>query len=372
MFNFFSLIWRAIMMSRQRLSLFYICSGLISYSFYAQADYASKIINPSDGYYLRLTNSSTVAQTPIYGSDGREYYQVGNPISVVNDNSIVSVRGRVNCIGREWGDTTNTQLGTNAYHRLFVYAPETGANINGKKLYDINTNVYMTIESSFIDIWRLLSDSQACSNAKPGDTVNASSFYTPRQITITFYVRNRIIDGQIIIPAMDLASYVRAFTGENSAPLDTTWSIGESTVPIRISASQLNIAELCTTTTSTGLPSTLNLRHGALNTINYDSTVTENVTYNCKFAESTSVRLRLDYTTDDDPKQRLPMTNSLDSKNKIYSELELVDDVTGQSGKDVKVQIQNVRTIKIRSHLHGSNAVAGEYKGSAWLIATFD
>lgn len=371
MFNFLSLIRRTIIVSRRGLLLTSVCSGLTLYSFNALADYAPKIVNPSDGYYLKLTNSSTVAQTPVYGSDGREYYQVGNPISVVNDNSIVSVRGRANCLGTTWGGS-NTQLGTNAYHRLFVYASEALVNINGKKLYDINTNVYMTIESSFIDTWKLLSDSQACSNAKSGDYVNASSFYTPRQITITFYIRNRIIDGQIIIPAMDLAGYVRAFTEGGSAPSELSWAISNSTVPIRISASQLNIAELCTTTTTTGIPSTVNLHHGALNTVNYNSTVSENVTYNCKFAQSTSVRLRLDYTTDDDPKKRLPMTNSLDKNQKIYSELKLVDDATGQSGKDLKVQIQNMRTIKISSHLQGSDATAGEYMGSAWLIATFD
>lgn len=368
MFNFFGLIRWTIIVSRQALLL---ACGLTLYSFYAQADYAPKIINPSDGYYLKLTNNSSVAQNPIYGSDGREYYQVGNPISVINDNSIVSVRGRANCLGTQWG-SSNTNLGTNAYHRLFVYLPPTGASVEGKKLYDVNANVYMTVESSFIDTWRLLADSQACSNAKSGDSVSASSFYTPRQITITFYIRNKIIDGQIIIQPMDLAGYVRAFVDGASAPANASWSISDSTVPIRISASQLNIAELCTTTTSSGLPSTVNLRHGTLNTVNYDSTVSENVTYKCKFAEATSVRLRLDYATDSDPQKRLPMTNSLDSSQKIYSELELVDDVTGQSGKDFKVKIQDVRTIKINSRLHGSNATAGEYKGSAWLIATFD
>lgn len=58
--------------------------------------------------------------------------------------------------------------------------------------------------------------------------------------------------------------------------------------------------------------------------------------------------------------------------NKIYSELKLADDSTGQSGKELKVTIDDIKTISVSSHIQGENTVAGSYHGSAWLISTFD
>lgn len=155
-------------------------------------------------------------------------------------------------------------------------------------------------------------------------------------------------------------------------PIYTSWPLEETTVPMRLLSSTLNVGSSCNTTTTTGQAGTVNLRHGHLNTLNYDSVVTEQVTYNCKFAIPTNVRLRLDYATDNDPQKRLPMTSSQNSNHKIYSNLTMTDETTGQTGKDFKIEIKDLRTIKITSHIQGTNAAAGDYKGSAWLIATFD
>lgn len=122
--------------------------------------------------------------------------------------------------------------------------------------------------------------------------------------------------------------------------------------------------------TSTGQAGTVNLRHGQLNSLNYDSTVMEKITYSCKFVSSTRVHLRLDYATDDDPQKRLPLTNDLNQK--IYSQLVLIDELTGQLGTDFRLDIHGSREINIRSRIQGENADAGDYHGSAWLIATFD
>ncbi|MEX5485777.1 hypothetical protein IC611_07730 [Proteus mirabilis] len=70
------------------------------------------------------------------------------------------------------------------------------------------------------------------------------------------------------------------------------------------------------------------------------------------------MRLRLDYITDNDPQKRLPMVNTQNSNNKIYSELTMTDEITGQKGKDFKIDINDLRTIKITSHLQGTNAIA--------------
>ncbi|EOG5602602.1 hypothetical protein L3033_003985 [Providencia stuartii] len=198
--------------------------------------------------------------------------------------------------------------------------------------------------------------------------MNANGFTVQFPITLRFYINDRVIDGQLSIAAMGLGGYVRAFTASRTTPQHTSWTLSDSSVPMRLAASQLNIGSSCITMTSTGQAGTVNLRHGHLNTLNYDSVVTEKVTYTCKFSASTRVKLRLDYATDSDPKKRLPMISSQNGDNKIYSDLTMTDEKTGETDKYLKIEIKDLRTI----HIQGNNAVAGEYKGSAWLIATFD
>ncbi|MGG4692649.1 adhesin [Proteus mirabilis] len=334
----------------------------------AFANYAPKIVDPSAGYKVNLNNNTSISTSPYIGSDGLNYYQIGQTIKLQE----MMVSGNVLCVGTTWGDVSSHQLGQTAYHKMFIYPSPANITINNSDAYIINNNVLMTVYNDMSE-WTLLDESIGCSNPR-SDTysVPVSGFVTPRRLTLTFYIRDNIIDGKIIIPAMDLAGYVRAFVKPLKTPDFTSWPIGTSSAPVRILPSSINLNASCSTMSSTGQAETINLRHGNLNTLNYDSVVTENVTYSCKFSIPTKVRLHLDYATDSDPQKRLPMTNSQNSNYKIYSELTMTDEITGQTGKDFKIDIKDLRTIKITSHIQGSNAVAGDYKGSAWLIATFD
>ncbi|MGO2304169.1 MAG: adhesin [Providencia sp.] len=340
----------------------------ILYSIKTNADYAAKIQNPTAGYLIKLDSNSVIEPTSHRGTDGKNYYRVGQPIVVEGGGSSVSVTGLVDCVGRRWGDSNTQILSDNAFHRLFMYVPTLGTNIEGKVAYRINSNLMMTVETRIMN-W-LNINAGMCSYSYPGMTRPASNFTNQFPITITFYINERIIDGQLVIAEIDLGGYVRAFTAQKTVPPYDSWPLNESTVPMRLAASQLNVGALCSTMTSTGQAGTVNLRHGQLNSLNYDSTVMEKITYSCKFVSSTRVHLRLDYATDDDPQKRLPLTNDLNQK--IYSQLVLIDELTGQSGTDFRLDIHGSREINIRSRIQGENADAGDYHGSAWLIATFD
>lgn len=349
-----------------------IASGGLLLPSIALANYAPMIQNPNDGYLITLASNSAIVSTPVTGSDGKNYYRVGEPIVISSIDSAVKATGAAKCIGRTWGGTSTRIIGSDsAYHRLFMYVPE-AATIEGKPGYRINSNVVMTVESRMLN-WINITGAGVCANASSTAMIaSASNFGVQFPITVTFYINERIIDGQVMIAAMPLGGYVRAFMNPKVPPIYTSWPLEETTVPMRLLSSTLNVGSSCNITTTTGQAGTVNLRHGHLNTLNYDSVVTEQVTYNCKFAIPTNVRLRLDYATDNDPQKRLPMTSSQNSNHKIYSNLTMTDETTGQTGKDFKIEIKDLRTIKITSHIQGTNAAAGDYKGSAWLIATFD
>ncbi|MBC5791448.1 hypothetical protein [Providencia sp. JUb39] len=79
---------------------------------------------------------------------------------------------------------------------------------------------------------------------------------------------------------------------------------------------------------------------------------------------------KLDYVKDDDPQKQLPLINKI-TKEKIYSTLMMTDYSIEPSGLDMNVDIEKLKTISISSHLQGTNASAGDYRGSAWLIKIF-
>ncbi|HHR6318792.1 TPA: adhesin [Providencia alcalifaciens] len=342
-----------------------LVGGLIL-SMMAKADYAAQIIDPNGGYTIRVNNNSTLADHPDVGSDGQNYYQVGEPFVI--DSNRAEPKGLVKCIGRRWGSTSTQILPSNAFHRLFMYVPETGFSLGGLKAYRLNANLVMTVEADMME-WTNRS-SGVCSMASEETVFDVPRFDNHFPITMTFYIKEQIIDGQLVISEMPLAGYVRAFTNPKVAPPYDSWSLNESSVPLRLAASQINIGAKCSTSTSSGEKSVLNLRHGQLNSLQYDNRASGQVTYHCLFQSSTKVRLRLDYTQDDDPQKRLPMTNG--DNDMIYSELVITDLETGQSGKEIKAEIHSMKEFEISSHLQGENAQAGDYQGSAWLIATLD
>lgn len=336
----------------------------------ATADYAAQIVDPNTGYVIKLERNSEIVATPLVGSNGKNYYRIGNTMLIDSASKDVSVSGYVKCLGRQWGESSVGIPSENAFHRLFMYAPMAGVYIEGRPAYQINSNLVMTVETNLMS-WVNI-DAAVCSNGFDGDIFPSGQFYSQFPIKLTFYINERIIDGQLVINAMDLGGYVRAYTAKKTVPPYDSWPINETTVPLRLAASQIHIGSLCTTMTSTGQAETVSLRHGKLSSVNYDSTVVEKVTYSCKFKSSTNIRLRLDYTKDDDPQKRLPLKSQLNHHDVIYSELTMTDEATGQTGQSLNLEIHQLDTISITSRIQGQNAAAGDYRGSAWLIATYD
>lgn len=336
----------------------------------AVADYAAQIQDPSSGYTIKLDRDSQLIDPPITATNGKKYYRIGSVIQVDIGSAGVDVSGSVKCHGREWGETSKPIPAQNAFHRLFMYLPMAGTNIEGKPAYQIHSNLLMTIETKLTD-W-IKGDAGICSNGYGGEVFPSSSFTTHFPMGLTFYVNEKIIDNQLVIAPIDLGGYVRAFTAAGTPPPYDSWSINETTAPLRLEASQIHLNSKCSTMTSTGQAETVSLSHGGLNSIKYDSLVTEKVNYICQFTSGTKVRLRLDYTKDSDPQKRLPLTNDTDGNDVIYSELTLTDEASGQTGQALQVEFNELNTVSISSHIKGENAAAGNYYGSAWLIATYE
>ncbi|HEF8774442.1 adhesin [Providencia manganoxydans] len=336
----------------------------------AIADYAGQIQDPSTGYTIRLERDSQLVETPVIGSNGDKYYRIGNIINVGHTGPEVEVSGVVKCHGRVWGNTSKPIPAQNAFHRLFIYPPKSGITIEGKAAYQIHSNLLMTIDTKFTD-W-VKGDAGLCSNGFGQEIFSTSAFTTYFPLGITFYINEKIIDSQLVIGAMDLAGYVRAFTAKGEAPPYDDWPINETTTPLRLASSQIHIRSRCSTMASTGQTETVSLSHGGLNSINYDSLVTEKVIYTCRFTSGTKVRLRLDYAKDSDPQKRLPLVSDENDSDVIYSQLTLTDEASGQTGQSLQVEFNEQNIISIASHIKGENAVAGNYHGSAWLIATYE
>lgn len=62
------------------------------------------IQNPNDGYLITLASNSAIVSTPVTGSDGKNYYRVGEPIVISSIDSAVKATGAAKCIGRTWGE----------------------------------------------------------------------------------------------------------------------------------------------------------------------------------------------------------------------------------------------------------------------------
>ncbi len=363
------------------------CSSAWLLSFFAAsalANYTGVVQNSTAGYYVQFDDTTTLSGETV-ASDGETYYQIGPEIRLTNTpgNPYLSlVDGTTLCAGKTWGRGTNgTFVNSNrGFNRVFVYLPPAGISINGNKTYRINNNtvVVLRVSGNMDEQWSWAGLGN-CSPANRRDeswgtySTGVSGMSNQFPMFLTFYLKERAIDGTVILPSINLAGYSRAFSlqGESSPPPYAFLPINETSAPIRLRQSTLNIPANCTTVTSNGQAGTLNLRHGSLNSLNYDSEIKETVTYNCKFTSQTKVKLKLDYATDSDPQKRLPLKNSVND-SVIYSNLTMTDESSGATGKELKVNIQESLKVTIRSHLQGKLADAGEYQGSAWLIATYD
>ncbi|MCL8557993.1 hypothetical protein AB7W81_02445 [Proteus mirabilis] len=117
----------------------------------AIADYAPRIQDINTGYMIKLASNSPIALNPVKGTDGKNYYKVGNTIVINKTPSSVSVSGIVQCIGLTWGHASTNISWYNAYHRLFTYVPMAGTNIEGHMAYRINSNLVMTIDTQMLN-----------------------------------------------------------------------------------------------------------------------------------------------------------------------------------------------------------------------------
>lgn len=349
----------------------------------AKADYESYTTNPAEGYVIRLNASTTLSDKPFITAEGKQYYQIGQPVILSLGGGNVTVTGQVKCLGHVYPRGSNGGIYGPASGAFYTFGM-TGALqrelLSGDIIgYHVSKNLVVGIDYSISTYWKSATiNTCAGSGSNIPSVVNASDFNQIFPLRLTFYLVNKPVDNQIYIPQTDLGGLRMYYSslGSGYGPIapspSTPVPMSEMAVPLRLAASIINIPSSCKTSTSSGTGGALEIRHGKLNSMNYDSTINEKVTYTCNFSALTNIRLRLDYTGDTDPKNRLPLVNTADKSQKIYSELTMTNNTNGQTGKEIRMDVRDSQSVTISSHLKGTNATPGHYQGVAWLIATYD
>lgn len=319
--------------------------------------------SPAGGTYnLNLNSAAVVSSATATGSDGNKYY----PITPPNQSGIVvneinsNPTGMVECLANYLQGSYKYFLGKQfAYHRIFSYMPEAGVSINGLRAYKINANTFFTIYSStnMADQWVKISSS-GCSIWETGP-LPASFFTVQFPFEIRIYVKHIPIDGNIIIPDTLLAGYSRIF--QNEGVPDYNVPADKATILLKLTSAIVKFPSSCKVNIDN-----LNIEHDFLDSTSFNSIVSRFVTYECLRSEP--VRLMLDYVTDNDPEKRVPLKSG---NNTIYSELMLYDEQSNKKGKVIETTIDGIKNIRVESHLSGSSAEPGDYRGNAWLIASF-
>nr|WP_282551766.1 adhesin [Providencia sp. JUb39] len=278
-------------------------------------------------------------------------------------------KGDVKCVGRTYeGNGWYDFYPVDSWQRFFIVAPPANVHLQGVgPLYRIADGIFANIDIGRSDSWSVAYESTCANLTNQNSTQSIHDFDNWPDVRIQLFIDRKIIDGIVDIPQTDLLGYVLAFDRSGPPPADFI-PITQASMPFRFRQTRLYMDSYCETTVNSGTPGTLELRHGSLNSMEYDSQVSGQITYNCHFSRKTLVNLKLQYATDDAQK-RLPLLNS-STQDKIYSELTMEDESTGMSGTNFDVNIETLKTITVRSHLKGKNATAGNYHGSAILIAT--
>ncbi|MEB7534944.1 adhesin [Klebsiella aerogenes] len=320
--------------------------------------------SPAGGTYnLNLNSAAVVSSTTATGSDGNIYYPITPPNQsgiVVNETNS-NPTGMVECQANYLQGDYKYWLGSgHAYHRIFSYMPEAGLSINGLPAYKINANTFFTIYSrqNLVNQWVKIS-SQGCSIWQTGP-LPASFFTVQFPFEIRIYVKNVPIDGNIIIPDVLLAGYSRIFQNQGVVP-DYNVPADKATILLKLNSSVVKFPSSCKVNINN-----LNIEHDFLDSTSFNSIVSRYVTYECLRSEP--VRLMLDYVTDSDPEKRVPLKSG---NNTIYTELMLYDEQSNKKGKVIETTIDGIKNIRVESHLSGSSAEPGDYRGNAWLIASF-
>ncbi|HFT7131103.1 TPA: adhesin [Klebsiella aerogenes] len=319
--------------------------------------------SPAGGSFnLNLNSASVASSAAVTGSDGNKYYPITPPnqSGIVVNESNSDPTGMVECqVNYLQGDYKKWLDSDFSYHRLFSYMPVAGISINGLPAYKINSNIYFTIYASnnIANQWVQLYSS-GCSASQKGP-LPASFFTIQFPFEFRIYVKKIPIDGNIIIPDALLAGYSRIF--QNQGVPDYNVPADKATILLKINSSIVKFPSSCKVNIDN-----LNIEHDFLDSTSFNSTVSRFVTYECLRSEP--VRLTLDYVTDNDPEKRVPLKSG---SNTIYSELMLYDEQNNKKGKVIETTLDGIKNIRVESHLSGSSAEPGDYRGNAWLIASF-
>lgn len=326
---------------------------------------ATRYAGSGGGYKMNLvSNNSVVASTPTIGTDSNEYFLIAPPnkTGIVIDDTSSQPFGQVKCtVNYLEGNYSAGLPWSYAYHRVFAYMPEAGFSLKGLTAYKINSNTFFTLysDNGITSGWRNISG-RGCSNEEMGP-LDTSFFTVHFPFEVRVYVKDIPVDGKIVIPNAMIAGYTRLFQDYGTPTLYVP--ADKSSVKLDLTTSVVNYPSNCRSNIDN-----LNIDHKTLDAYEFNSKETRTVTYTCERVQPVKIKLKLDYVTDDDPEKRVPLKSG---NNTIYSEVTIYDEQTNQSGKTIETTIDKIKNIRIESQLSGSDAEPGDYKGNAWLIATF-
>ena len=325
---------------------------------------ATRYAGADGGYKMNLVSSnSVVASTPTLGTDNNEYYLIApaNKTGIVIDANSSQPFGYVMCKANFLeGNYVDGLPEGFAYHRVFAYMPEAGFSLKGLTAYKINSNTFFTLysENGITNGWKNIIAPTCSGTAYFEPTVYFTAHF-PFEVRV--YVKDIPVDGKIIIPGAMIAGYTRLFQNTGTPTLYVP--ADKATIKLDLMTSVINYPSNCRSNIDN-----LNIDHKTLDAYEFNSKEIRTVTYTCERAQPVDVKLTLDYVTDNDPKKRVPLKSG---NNTIYSDVSLFDEQTNQRGKTFETTIDKVKNIRIESQLSGSGAEPGDYKGNAWLIATF-
>lgn len=352
-------------------------TGLFSTNTFA--DYMPMERGGSLPYYILLKKTMPVSRSPSYGTNGQAYYQVGHQMVVGRDLSadshVSNGNGLVACFPeyQSWSPGgINLSSSATRWKKGHISAPTLGFSIAGVPAYRLSRDITMTITASDPQWTRSNAPktAEACYPPMISKDQNMNFSTLDSYFYVTFYIKGETLDNQFVLYRTQLGYLDIAFTAQPSAPQPTAPYFHTAVVVVQ--SVDFNVPAVCSTTTSSGGTNALNLNHGTINASLYDSSVSGKVTYKCNWTRNQPISIRLEYTKDSDSMKRLPLSYG---SNKIYSTLSMTDDTTGRTypaDQAIKMDIKDLSSITITSHLQGSNSVAGNYSGTAWLISTFD
>lgn len=355
------------------LSLFFLSSFSYSADGYI---YSGVALSSTDGYLIDLSQTASISKVPTVATDGTYFYKVGPtfkiPKSTANSTGVTKI-GDVKCDGGAISITVpnGKSGGYKAYHRVFTYIPMMPYLINGRRTYQLSYNTFITMTVAYDSELAWRQENAPTCNSPTTSNKAMRLFYYHLPIEIDVYIKKKNIDGITVIPSMDFAGYVRAFSnlGNDSATISRLPSflpITSTTAPMRLKGGTIISPAEC----RTDVGGSLIINHGVLNAEKYESRVVRPINFSCDHSIPTPVEFELFYTKDNDPQQRLPLKVAGTSRT-IYSKIQMIDAESGNKGQRFISRVGQYKQIQIESILKGENASGGNYSGTAVLIASY-